>query len=66
MTYEELQQQARRSEAIQEEATLHSAIKAVLGILASRLDGGAGAQVLRGAAATVDVRRAVRAPGERN
>ena len=38
MAYEDLLQQARRSELFQDQATQGSAVKAVLGILASRLD----------------------------
>ncbi len=38
MTYEELLQRARRTEVIHDDATAASALKAVLGILASRLD----------------------------
>lgn len=38
MTYEELLQQARRTELFQDQATMESAVKAVLGIFASRLE----------------------------
>ena len=38
MTYEDLLQQARRSELFQDQETMESAIKAALGIFASRLD----------------------------
>lgn len=38
MTYDELLQRARRTEVLQDEATVEPAVKAVLGIMASRLN----------------------------
>ena len=38
ITYDQLIQQARRSEVLQDEATMEPAVKAVLGIIANRLD----------------------------